>query len=496
MTDTDLQRVLSIYRDNLPPGDLQSFRIDPNDRLGVPVVDATFVPDHNPRRYNGVGYGATEVKAQLSAFGELYEYMAIPEAFLQLPIREASYQQMVKQEGIEQVIDPLTLVLPAGSPYTADTPLRWTEVRRLADDAPAWVPSEFVTNSDSDVAYPTQLTTALTNGDGTGDTREQAVLHGLLELLQRDGNCDSFRALDQGRVIDSAGIAPRTRKLMNHLEDRGLRVIPKLARETCGCVSVYAVGCDQSDDPFPLSVTACGEAADPDFDQAMHKAVLECASSHSRKLFYHSSFERKGKITPEGYVERNRALINLDEEEARSLRSMVHWLSLSREELYQRLSDTVFAEREVVSSESFPRFASDIIAERLQRVRQGIANEGMDIYYFAALPADSPVQVTKVVVPGIEMELGSYHRLGARGVRRLLERDDELISRTAGEGKRRVRLTAEQEETLGGQFWLDTQRLDETIDPVYSLYREPSGHAAAYAYETGYFALTAAPSAS
>ena len=484
---SNLQHVLQTYRDHLPEGDLQSFRIDPNDHLGIPVVDATFIPRQNPRIFYGVGYGADEVQAQVSAFGEMHEEMSIARAFLATSPHEASYREMLRHKGQEQVIDPLTLVLPAGSPYTLDTPLRWTEIQRLSDNAPVWVPSEFVANMNTDVAYPHQLTTAITNGSGAGDTWERALLHGLCELLQRDGNCDSFRALDRGKVIDTNGIAADTRALMDRLASNGLTVIPKLARETCGCVSVYAVGQDHSDDPFPLSVTACGEAADPDVDRALYKAVLECASSHSRKLFYHCSFDRKSKITPEGYIEKSRALIDLEHEEPRALRTLVGWLSLSRDELYQHLADTVFSQREVVSTDRLPRFASDTIEERLQKVRQGIEAEGMEIYYFRALPEDHPVQVARVIVPGIEMELGSYHRIGVRGVRRMLERQDDLMSRTSGPGKQRVMLTAEQEETLGGQYWLDTEKLDQRVADLYPLYREPTSHSAAYAYEIDYF---------
>ena len=487
MNDHELQDILRIYQENLPEGELESFRIDPNDHLGIPIVDATFIPKPYERLYNGIGYGESEVKAQLSAFGEMYEIMAISETFLATPVHEASYREMLRQKGDDLVVDPLTMALPAGSPYTPDTVLKWTEVKRLSDDAPTWIPSEFVTNIQADVAYPNQLTTAITNGDGAGETIERALLHGLLELLQRDGNCDSFRALDQGKVIDVNGIAAPTRRLIDKLAQKGLTVIPKLARETCGCVSVYAVGRDQSDETFPLSVTACGEAADPDFDRAMYKAVLECASSHSRKLFYHCSFARKSQYAPPGYIDKYRNKLVLEEEEPRALRAMVEWLSLSREQLYQRLSDTVFSQRETVNPEHFPRLATDDISERLRVVQKGIAAEGMDIYYFRAMSVDSPVQVTKVIVPGMEMELGSYHRLGARGVRRLLDRDDALISRTEGPGKQRVRLTVKQEESLGGPFWLDTERLDQKVAPLYPLYREPSEHAAPHAYETGYF---------
>src|SRR3712207_7295222 len=40
------------------------------------------------------------------------------------------------------------------------------------------------------------LVTPITNGLGAGDTLERAVLHGLLELVQRDGNTVSHRGLE------------------------------------------------------------------------------------------------------------------------------------------------------------------------------------------------------------------------------------------------------------------------------------------------------------
>ena len=479
-----LDDVVTLYRKQLPPGELQTFRIDPNDHLGIPVVDATFIPDHHHRRYNGVGYGATETQAQIGAFGELHEFMSVAEAFAAAPKQQASYRELSQTHS---VIDPLTLVLPAGSAYTEDRMLNWTPVKRLSDDAEFWVPVEFVANVNADAAYPNQLTTAITNGCGAGDTRNRAILHGLLELLQRDGNCDSFRALDRGQVLDQSGFEPRTQALIQQLAGRGLDVLPKLARVTCGCVSVYVVGRDRSDETFPLCVTACGEAADPDFNKAIYKAVLECAASHSRKLFYHSSFERKGRIAPPGYVDTNRSLINLDQEEPRALRAMVNWLDQDRETLYSHLKDTVFSEQTVVDPATLPSYAYDSIDAGLTYVMDQLQQQNLEAYYFAATPADGLVQVTKVIVPGIEMELGSYHRLGYRGAQRLLARNDTLISREAGPGKARVRLTTQHEDMLDGPVWLDTTALDARIDPVYPLYREPSGHSAAYAYETHYF---------
>ena len=481
-----LKKALETYKNSMPKGELKTFRIDGIDRLEIPIMDATFLGEDDSYG-NGLGYGATPTEAEVGAYGELYEEYFISQAVLNIESVEASFTQMQTDHKDQIVIDPLTLVLEAGSDYDADRELKWVQINRLADDAVAWIPLEFLGNYNEYIAYPNQLITAITNGCGAGDTFERALLHGLLELLQRDGNADCFRALDQGKVIDLEGISEETRQLMQKLEEKGLKVIPKLARITCGCVSLYAVGDDISDDDFPFTVAACGEAADPDFDHAIRKAVLECASSHSRKIFYHSSMDRKTKITPEGYAEENIKLIDLEGEEQRALQTHVEWLEMGKEKLREKLQDSVFLQKEIISPENLPHFDKNSVEDRLKQVLKGYKKEGLDIYYYRATPIDHPIQVVRAIVPGIEMEFGSYHRIGARGVQRLLARKDTLISTVSGPGKKRVRLTAEKEKELGGRFWLDTDALDEKINELYPLYREPNAHSAMHALQTGYF---------
>ena len=484
--DEQLKKVLETYKNSMPTGELKTFRIDGIDQLEIPIVDATFLGDDGTYG-NGLGYGATATEAEVGAYGELYEEFFMMQASLNIPRVEASFSEMQQNYQDDLVIDPLTLVLEAGSDYNKELPLKWVQISRLADDKPAWIPLEFLGNYNEYIAYTNQLITAITNGCGAGDTFERALLHGLLELLQRDGNADCFRALDQGKVIDLEGISEETRELMQKLEEKGLKVIPKLARTTCGCVSLYAVGDDLSDDDFPFTVAACGEAADPDFDHAIRKAVLECASSHSRKIFYHSSMERKTKITPEGYAEENLKLIDLEAEEQRALRTHVEWLEMGKEKLKEKLKDSVFLQKEVILTKNLPHFDKKSVKERLKQVIKGYKKEGLEIYYYRATPPEHPIQVVRAIVPGIEMEFGSYHRIGARGIQRLLDRKDKLISTVSGPGKKRIRLTAEKEKELGGRFWLDTDALDEKINELYPLYREPNAHSATHALKTGYF---------
>jgi ribosomal protein S12 methylthiotransferase accessory factor len=485
-----LEEALQAYKDSLPAGRIETLRIDGADYLGLPIYNVDLFTDQG--YYSGIGYGATETEALVGAYGELAEDCHLQLSFPNLPQREASYSNLVEECGEEAVLDPLTLVLPANSPYDPDLHLRWVQIERLRDGQPTWCPVEFVASGDNELgSYPNQLTTAISNGTGAGETEQRALLHALLELLQRDGNADSFRALDRGTVIDPATVDDQVRVVMDGLADKGLRVILKLARVTCGCASVYAVGEDTTDDQFGLSATACGEAADPDINKALRKAVLECASSHSRKRFNNLPFERLVHQVPEDYFKRIREAIVLDEEEERALRAMIGFVTSTKSEVRERLADSVFSQKEKISAAGLPAFTEAGIEQRLQYVLDHLKREGMEPYVFRASSPDGKCHAVKVVVPGIEMEFGSYHRIGYRGVQRLLADDPfALLSRVSAPGNALIRLTEQQDHDLGGPFYLNTARLDEIIDPLYGLYREPTAHAAPIAIQEGYFADT------
>ncbi|WP_116105720.1 YcaO-like family protein [Lewinella sp. IMCC34191] len=486
MSETNYASLIDMYRSSLPPGRITDYRIDGLDHLGIPVVSVDHFRDGGGAA-NGIGYGATENAARLGAYGELCEELHLDLSFHELEQRHGSYRELVTHFGVDRVIDPLTLVLPAGSDYDNDTPLVWVPVTAIDDGSKHWCPAEFVATSDSQIDYPHKMTTCIRNGSGAGDTLERALLHGALELLQRDGNADCFRALDRGRVIETEHLPEDIKQLLRTLADRGLNVIPKVARTTCGCVSLYAVGDDTTDDPFPFSVTGCGEAADPDTSTALRKAILECASSHSRKRFDNLPFRDKRDLLPEGAEARLRD-IHLGEEEQRALRAMYEWTQLNSGQLRQRLADSVFRRETLVPFGSLPTFAAADVKTRWEYVLKQLQDRGLRPYYFRAVTTRGACEVVKLIVPGIEMEFASYHRIGRRGVQRLLAEDPfHLLHRKAGRGRKEVRLPDKINHEMGGPFYLDTDHLDEIIDPLYALYREPTAHAAVLAEETGYF---------
>ena len=478
----DLARAADAYRRNLPEGRSWCFAYDGLDRLGVPVVAAGFAfPDHYI--FDGFGYGATPEEALVGALGELSEDTHAEAALARTRRVEASYRELVGRLGPRGVCDPRTLCLPAGSAYSPEMPLTWVEARRLASGEPVLVPIEFAAISRRQLGGLDLLTTPITNGQGAGLSRDQALAHGLLELLQRDGNGLGFRALDRGMVLDLDAVAdPSALDILARYEAAGLRVLPKLATTEFGLANLYVVGCD--DDPgadLPIKLTACGEAAHPDRDRALRKALLEFGAARARKAFMHGPLEAVAAATPPGYLDGYLTTLTIEGEEPRALEAMVDWIGSSGERLRSILAESVFSERSRVAFSSLPAAGPDADrpSDRLRLVVNRLAAEGLDVLYVDHSPPGGEVFACKAIVPGLEVETMSYRRIGGRGVRKLLDRGSPLVGLgRPPSGCLPVILDESARDRLGGPAWLDPAAVDAAVGPLYPLYREPSSHAA------------------
>ncbi len=478
------------YRAALPPGDLEGLRIDAIDRVAVPTYQLTYWPACGPMNGSN-GYGATEAEAMVSSYGELTEVVAAHEALRCMPRRRGSYREMVDELGPDAVLDPLSACLEAGSPYTSDRPLQWVEARRLATGEPVWVPLEWAACQLSDIGPGDWLITPITNGLGAGLSHAQALCHGLLELIQRDGNNVSFRALDQGVVVDLDDVADAaTKELLERLDRAGVDVMVKLASADFGIADLYVVGADR--DPRaaetlpPIAMTACGEAADPDRERALRKALLEFVAARARKVFTHGPLDAVERIAPPGYLAPFREG-SLAGEEPRALETMRDWLRLDHARMRALIADTVFARRERAPYSSLPTAPETGAPDaRLRLIAGRLAARGLDPLYldYSPDPERTGVYAVKVIVPGLDVETMSYNRIGERTVRRLLDRGSPLAGLGAPPpGARAVPLTAGAQGRLGGPAWLDVAGVARAVGELYPLYREPGRHSAPLAEE-------------
>ena len=424
---------------------LVEFDISALDRTGVPVhTVAAFLPGGRLR--NGVGYGVDATAAQASALGECVEVLCGTTA---LPSAEPASARCV---------DPRELTPDAGADL--DRERLWVRAQRLPQGDEVLVPLEWVAHTSADLpdGY-VPLITPVTNGLGAALTREAALDHCLRELVQRDGNAVSYRALDRGVGVAVTLEAPAP----------GIHPILKAAECDLGMTNVYVVG-DDEDPPHPIAITACGEAAGPDRDQAIGKALREFAASHVRKVFNHGPLEPIYALAPERYREHVRSL-DLATEEPRALEAMLGWLEKTPEEL-RGLTARTTAVTTTIGLDALPH-APDRTAYELLVAR------GFEVLVVDLSPRGSEVVVLKALVPGLEVETMSYGRCGSRNLDRLLERDLGLVGvGHAPDGALALPLPAVDPRR---DAWLDPAQVRRVVGDLYPLYREPARHIAALA---------------
>ena len=480
-----LVEVAATYKAALPEGTFFHFPVTAIDRAGVPSWSNIYLP--GPLG-GGDGYGVADIEAEVGALGELHERLQSKWGVPTLETEEGSFDDMVATYGEKSVINPVTLGLPAGSDYTPEMPRLWTKMQRYPEGE-RWALLEAAASSPSELPESyTPLFLPVSNGLGAGIDLDRALCHGVLEILQRDGNSVSYRALDQGRVVDvSSGVDEEVEGILGSLKNAGLTVNVKLAATDFGLVNLYVNGYGQDDDHPQIKLAAGGEACDLDRAAALRKALLEFAFARARLAFSHGPLDEVKKYAPEGYLEAHRSHFRPENEEQRALEKMLEWLELSPAELKTKLAP-IYAERECIAWTDLPSSPKLAIAspkKRLEEVAKRL--EDFEISYLElATPKaqEHGVRAVKVVIPGLEVETVSYGRIGERNFRRLLERDSNLVSLgEPSEGAARVHLTDQVKESLGSPAWFHLEKLAETVGDLYPLYREPSRHAVRYVLE-------------
>jgi ribosomal protein S12 methylthiotransferase accessory factor YcaO len=444
---------LEIYKQSLAPaletGTLFEFPLAEMDRLGLPLWNVALIGGDGALS-DGFGYGPTLEAAQTSAWGETTEWYWAREALKKRMRVTGTYAKLRKRLPL---IDPVTLNLSAGSDYSYETtPSVWVEARRWLSGEPAWVL-------------------------GAGPTPAHALAHGILELLQRDGNSVQYRVMDRGIAVDLDDVQnPDTRALLAHLDAAGIEVIVKLAADDFGMANLYAVGYDRNaqDAPQPIMFSACGEAVHPDREVALAKALREYTSARARKAFNHGPLAPVRALSPAGYLQAFRPA-SMRSEDDRALTEMKAWTTLSSRAFYEMLEHPIYDIKSRVKFSDLPTTTVENADALLSLLTERLGAEGLEILYADFTPPGSPATILKAIVPGLEVETMTYQRIGGRNLRRLLAQNSPIAGvGNAPSGALPVRLT-ERDADLAGA-WLDPAAINRAMGPLYALYREPGRH--------------------
>lgn len=486
-SDAPVPEVARAYIDCSPAGSWFLFDMSPLDVTGVPAWKAAFFPDDPANAgceiQHGTGYGETPDQAMIAAVAECFEEISARLGFARLRQIEGCYADLVRERGASAVADPLELCLPAGASVGRDTPLRWVEARRWFTGEPVLVPVDIAAlSADRLPAGFRPFTPLITNGLGAGPNLAWAAAHGLFECLQRDGNGLRFRALDAKVGIDIGAAWPVSlQPIVDRIAAAGIDLLPKFATDEFGFANLYVVGIDRDSarPAVPIAVTACGEAADPDRAVALRKAVLEYAHARARKAFAFGSVEALRSIMPPGYWERvePRARRAARSTEPRQVAAFRHWLGRSGQELQDLIADPILAIDARVPFADLPSAPRLSPEEKGAETARTLLAAGLDPLILDFSPPGGAMHAARVIVPKLEVETMSYHRIGERNAAKLIADDSPLIRWGEPTGERRpVRLTNEAHDRLGGMPLLDIAAVDATVGDLYPLYREPGAH--------------------
>ena len=242
------------------------------DRIGIPCC-AAIRPNSTTLAIHQ-GKGIDLVSAEISAIMEAAEY-----AFAEAP--ESELVQLSVAEAAASISTPVDFrnLMPHGW-IADDRPLNWLQGTWLDSGAPALVPLDAVRIGTP----PTDLPgiSQSTNGLAAGPTREHALLHGLLELIERDAVCLwSFHrdAAALATAFDPASLNDRpVEALLAQLEARGFRLNLFDLTTDIGVPVVYAILAETGGASRHFDA-ATGAGCHPVAAIAAQRAILEAAQT-------------------------------------------------------------------------------------------------------------------------------------------------------------------------------------------------------------------------
>lgn len=171
------------------------------DRVGIPVWNAVS-PNARSIVINQ-GKGIADIDAKVSAAMEALERAIAGEPLV--PVRRASRRDFA---AAGETCLPLDIFIASGQPFIAeDEPFEWLAGRDILTGETVWVPRGAMLLDRTD---PAPRFWQSSDGLASGNSETEAILHGLLERIERDADC-LWRLLPRERrlatAVDAAAFA-------------------------------------------------------------------------------------------------------------------------------------------------------------------------------------------------------------------------------------------------------------------------------------------------
>ena len=350
------------------------------DRIGIPVYSAI-----RPGAAEGAvsiyaGKGATKPQAKASAMMEAFE-------------RYSAEQQLIDNEKIvfgpfkeiQGAVDPKSLILPSNSHGIDNKEISWVKAVNAANDEEFLLPSNAVYHP----YYPKKdqfLFKSNTNGLASGNVIEEAVFHGITEVVERDA-WSIFEALRQPKRevncqnTDNSLIRDVLAKFQKASVDiKLIDLTADVKIPTMAAVSDDTV----LKDPALLTL-GVGTHLDPEV--AAIRALTEVAQSRATQI--HGTRE-----------DTNRAVFMRKAGYQRMKRINKHWFGESRD---------------IIEISDIKNRAKKSFKEDIETSLKLLSKQDFDQVLFTDLTrSEIQIPVVRVVIPGMEVYSVDVERIGKR----------------------------------------------------------------------------------
>ena len=254
------------------------------DNIGIPVY-CSYRPKGLLLQANS-GKGLSHEQAQCSAWMEAFEYMHMEKPLDSTALTTEAYAHITK--GNNSILKYEDLNTQQSPFFSHLTTIDWILLDGLHDDKHYLCPKDMVYLSSR------SFTPCHTNGLSSGNSNSESILHGILELVERDAYSriiSNGRLIirDVGKNIDLKTLdAPVLSGLVEMVESAGSSLYLILLPSSIPVYSFWSVIVDESS-PMPVGSFNIGLGCHPNPLVAAVRAITEAAQS--RLIYIHGNRE-------------------------------------------------------------------------------------------------------------------------------------------------------------------------------------------------------------
>ncbi|HTY53486.1 MAG TPA: YcaO-like family protein [Methanomicrobiales archaeon] len=224
-----------------------------------------------PQVHVGRGMTADEAMASALATG-IERYSA---EYRGDPMKTGSYEEI----GLKRAVDPAGLF--PSRPLVSGEKIHWSPGYDLMEHAEVWVPSNAVFLPYNTLGEAQGLFASDPNGLAAGNTRDEAILTGLLEVIERDALSRAERNHSMGKRL-TVGESGPVQDLLGRFGQAGIDITLWLTDGMTGVPTIAAA----ADDPVTRdpAFLVMGSGAHPSPQAAAIQALTEVAQRRALRI--------------------------------------------------------------------------------------------------------------------------------------------------------------------------------------------------------------------